>query len=82
MTEPNKSLNIAIDETLRELAKASDYVARCQVQLQQARASETEARNQVNKLQKELDQLYEEVRKQCSPIGSDWYDQRIAKHRA
>ncbi len=82
MTEPNKSLNIAIEETLRELARASDYAARCQLQLQQARSNETEARNQVNVAQKELDRLYEEVRKQCSPIGSDWYDQRCIKHQA
>lgn len=82
MTEPDKALNKRIDEVLRDLARHSDHVARCQLQLQQARASETEARNQVNNLQKELDRLYEEVRKQCSPVGSDWYDQRIAKHRA
>lgn len=82
MTEPAKTLNRAIDDVLRELAKASDYVARCQVQLQQARSNETEARNQVNEAQKELDRLYEEVRKQCSPIGSDWHDQRRIKRQA
>ena len=32
--------------------------------------------------QKELDRLYEEVRKQCSPVGSDWYDQRRIKRQA
>ncbi len=82
MSDTPKSLNTQLDDALRALARASDYAARCQLQLQQARSNETEARNQVNEAQKELDRLYEEVRKQCSPIGSDWHDQRRIKRQA
>lgn len=68
-----------IAEKFESLKQATKRLKEAEKQLSYARAEETATINEVNKLQKEIDEIIKKSKKDA-PSSSDWHKSTIAKY--